>query len=130
MASIHHWTDHMTPNDKIFYQLLGQRVAYFRKAQGLTQTQLAETLGISQQTMAHYEVGRLRIAVALLSTVAKVLGIPVEELLEEKSKAAKGKRGPASILERQIQQIRLMPRGKQKFITEMLDALIQQQQAS
>jgi hypothetical protein len=40
------------------------------------------------------------------------------------------KRGLASTLQWQIEQIGLMPRSKQKFITEMLDALIKQQQAS
>lgn len=34
------------------------------------------------------------------------------------------KRGPASTLQRQMEQIDQMPRGKQKFISEMLDALI------
>ncbi|WP_368502016.1 helix-turn-helix transcriptional regulator [Photobacterium sp. 1_MG-2023] len=38
-------------------------MAQTRKALGLTQNQVAEQLGISQQTLAHYEVGRLRIAV-------------------------------------------------------------------
>jgi hypothetical protein len=32
--------------------------------------------------------------------------------------------------DRQIEQIGMMPRAKQKFITEMLEALIKQQQAS
>ncbi len=40
------------------------------------------------------------------------------------------KRGPASILQRQIEQVGRMPRAKQKFITEMLEALIKQQQAA
>ena len=114
----------------LFYQELGKRIAEQRKALGLTQTQLAEALGISQQTMAHYEVGRLRIAVAMLTTLAKTLRVSVETLLEEQPKAAKAKRGPASTLERQIEQIALMPRAKQKFISEMLAALIQQQKAS
>ena len=43
--------------DKAFYQAMGKRLAQFRKAQNMTQTQLAEALGISQQTMAHYEGG-------------------------------------------------------------------------
>jgi hypothetical protein len=33
-------------------------------------------------------------------------------------------------LQRQMEQISSLPKGKQKFITEMLDALIKQQQAS
>lgn len=77
MTSIHLWTDNMAPDDKLFYQALGQRIAQFRKARGLTQQQLAETLGIAQQTLARYEVGRLRIAVALPPALTKDLGVMV-----------------------------------------------------
>jgi transcriptional regulator with XRE-family HTH domain len=118
----------MTPQDKTFYKALGQRIAEARKAQGLTQTDLANRLGISQQTMAHYEGGVLRIAIATLMSVSKTLNTPVEALLGEEPKPKK--RGPASKLERQVEEIGAMPRGKQKFITEMLEALIQQQRAS
>ena len=58
--------------DKEFYVQLGARIADARKAAGLTQVQLAEALGIAQQTMAHYEGGVSRIAVAMLPTAAKV----------------------------------------------------------
>lgn len=126
MASLQFWTDTMALDDKLFYQTLGQRIAQFRKARGLTQQQLAEILGIAQQTMAHYEGGRLRIAVALLPILTKTLEITVEELLEEAPKAAKSKRGPASTLEKQIEQISQLPRAKQKFVMEMLDTVIQQ----
>ena len=126
MASMHQWTLKMTPQDKSFYQQLGQRIAQFRKDQGLTQTQLAEVLGISQQTMAHYEVGRLRIAVAMLPALAKALAVSIEELMDTPVKAAKGKRGPTPALQRQIEQISQLPRAKQKFVMEMLEAVIHQ----
>lgn len=129
MASIQQWTFKMAPEDKVFYKQLGQRIAQHRKAQGLTQVQLAEILGIAQQTMAHYEGGHLRIAVALLSSLASALSVSVEDLINEAPNTKK-KRGPASILQRQIEQIGLMPRAKQKFITEMLEALIKQQQTA
>ncbi|HHF3272563.1 MULTISPECIES: helix-turn-helix transcriptional regulator [Vibrio] len=58
MASTQLWNSQMTPEDKQLYKELGQRIAQTRKALGLTQTQVAEQLGISQQTLAHYEVGR------------------------------------------------------------------------
>jgi len=124
MASIEQWVKSTTPKDKQFYQELGQRIAQFRKAQNLTQQQLAEILGISQQTMAHYEGGRLRVAVVMLPVLAKALSIFVEELIDEPS-AAKGKRGPASKLQQQVDQISQLPRAKQKFVTEMLDAALQ-----
>lgn len=60
MASAQLWNSQMTPEDMQLYKELGQRIAQARKALGLTQTQVAEQLGISQQTLAHYEVGQLR----------------------------------------------------------------------
>jgi len=116
----------MTPEDKVFYRQIGQRIAQFRKDQGLTQTQLAEQLGISQQTLAHYEVGRLRIAVAMLPPLAKALAVSIEALLEVPPTATKGKRGPTPALQRQMEQIGQLPRTKQKFVMEMLDTVIQQ----
>jgi transcriptional regulator with XRE-family HTH domain len=130
MALIQQWTSKMAPEDKTYYEQLGQRIARYRKAQGLTQVQLAEVLGIAQQTMAHYEGGRLRIAVSMLSALADALSVSVEELIHEETPAAKKKRGPASVLQRQMEQIGRMPRAKQKFITEMLEALIKQQQSA
>lgn len=117
----------MTPEDKRFYRELGQRIAQYRKAQGLTQVQLAQKLGIAQQTMAHYEGGSLRISVALLSHLAKTLEISVEELIDEPAAPARKKRGPSSKLQLQIEQIQQLPRSKQKFVMEMLETVIQQQ---
>lgn len=116
----------MTPQDKIFYREMGQRIARFRKAQGLTQVQLAETLGIAQQTMAHYEGGTLRIAVALLKPLTKALDVSFEQLIDEPVPQAKSKRGPASKLQRQVEQISQLPRAQQKVVTEMLEGLIKQ----
>ena len=130
MASVHEWPLTMTSSDKALYEAMGKRIALFRKEQGLTQVQLAEIIGVSQQTLAHYEVGRLRIAISTLSQIAEALDVNIEELINEQKQEAKGKRGPAPKLQQQVEQIALMPRAKQKMISEMLDALIQQQQAS
>lgn len=126
MASTQHWRSHMTPEDKVFYRALGQRIAQLRKAQELTQAQLAKTLGIAQQTMAHYEGGSLRIAVALLKPLAQALHVSIEEIIDDASPAAKKKRGPSSRLQQQIEQIQQLPRAKQKFVMEMLDTVIKQ----
>jgi len=126
MAFNQKWINQMTSEDKQFYRELGQRIARFRKAQGLTQVQLAEILGIAQQTMAHYEGGSLRVAVALLKPLAKALAVSFEELIDEPIPAAKKKRGPSSKLQQQIEQIQQLPRAKQKFVMEMLDTVLQQ----
>ena len=124
------WFTLMAPQDKDFYKQLGKRIAQVRKQQSLTQVQLAEILGIAQQTMAHYEGGSLRISIALLTMLMDKLHISFDELIESPDQAAKKKRGPASKLERQIEQVRELPRTKQKFVIEMIDTVIQQQQAS
>lgn len=119
--------DQMTQDDKVFFKKLGNRVATLRKELGITQTQLAETLAISQQLIAAYEAGARKIPVSMLPRLAQLFSVSLEVLVGTEKMPVK--RGPASILQRQIEQVGLMPRTKQKFITEMLEALIKQQQA-
>lgn len=118
----------MTQDDKLFFKKLGKRVAALRKELGITQTQLAESLAISQQLIAAYEAGTRKIPASMLPSLAKLFAVSLEALTGVEKMPAK--RGPASILQRQIEQIGLMPRAKQKFISEMLDALIKQQQSA
>lgn len=118
----------MTQDDKAFFQQLGKRIAEQRKEMGLTQTQLAENLEISQQLIAAYEAGTRKVPASMLPVLAKLFAVSLEQLIGMADTPAK--RGPASTLQRQIEQVGLLPRGKQKFISEMLDALIKQQQAS
>jgi transcriptional regulator with XRE-family HTH domain len=106
-----------------FYQRLGRRIAERRKALGLTQTDLAQQLGVAQQTMAHYEGGTARIAVAMLPTVSRVLGVAIEELLSEEKRSS-GKRGRAAKLQQQIELLNRLPRAKQRFVIEMIDAAL------
>lgn len=94
----------------------------------LPQVQLAEQMGLSQQLIAAYEAGARKVPASMLPTLAKLFAVSLEALVGMEKMPAK--RGPASILQRQIEQVGMMPRAKQKFITEMLEALIKQQQAS
>lgn len=103
---------------------LGARIAQLRKAQEITQAEVAEALGATQQTYNSYETGRRRIPVSALPELAKQLKISVEDILGETTKPAK--RGPASKLQRRVDQIRQMPRNKQRLASDMLEAIIQQ----
>jgi len=74
-----------------------------------------------------YEVGRLRIAIATLVPLAEILNRTVDELLNgREATKINGKRGPASKLEKQMEQVQLLPRTKQQFVLEILDTVIQQ----
>lgn len=116
--------EEMTVGEKKFFQELGKRVAERRKEQDLTQAQLAELLGISQQSVASYEVGRLRIPASMLPRLAEVLAVPVDALLG--LKPANGKRGPTPKLLQQLDRISRLPRAKQRFVLEMLDTVLSQ----
>ena len=115
----------MAVTDKAFYVQLGQRIAAARKASGLTQVQLAEALGIAQQTLAHYEGGKLRVAVALLPPLARHLGLGVDELIGTPTRR-NGKRGPAPRFQQQIERLSTLPQSKQRLVMQMLDGVIAQ----
>jgi transcriptional regulator with XRE-family HTH domain len=117
--------EQMTDDDREFYKELGARLTKLRKEQSLTQVQLAKLLGISQQLTAAYEAGQRKVPASMLPRLVKLLGISFEELLGVKSPSAK--RGPAPALQRQVEQIRRLPRTKQRFVMEMLDTVIKQQ---
>ena len=111
--------------EREFFIALGERIATLRKARGITQVQLAETLGVSQQTIQAYEVGRRRIQVSTLPIVARTLTVSLEALFGERSQAAR-KRGPVSRLQQQIEAISQLPRTQQRFVTQMLDNVLVQ----
>ncbi|MFT6222030.1 MAG: hypothetical protein ACJA0C_001438 [Candidatus Endobugula sp.] len=78
--------------------------------------------------IAAYESGSRKIPASLLPVLSKMFAVPLEQLIGLVQLPSK--RGPASVLQRQMEQINALPKGKQKFISEMLEALIKQQQAS
>ncbi len=115
----------MTEEEKDYFKLLGGRVAQLRRAQNLTQVQLAETLGISQQVVASYEVGRRRIPVSMLPQLAKALATGVDELLGESSRA-RARRGPAPVLARHMERISELPKPRQKLVIQVLESMLAQ----
>ncbi len=96
-----------------------------RKQQDITQVQLAELIGITQQTVNSYETGRRRIPVSLLPAIAKRLGVAVEVLLTDDSKAA-AKRGPTPKLQQQMDRINQLPRARQQFVMEVIESVLAQ----
>ena len=125
MLDAHPNTTHdMGTQERSFYVRLGQRLAERRKAQGLTQVQLAEALGVAQQTMAHYEGGVSRIAVETLALAARVLETTVEDLLGTPTKRGAGKRGPAPKIQQQLEQIAALPKAEQRAIARVLDSVL------
>jgi transcriptional regulator with XRE-family HTH domain len=116
----------MTQDEKLFFKELGARIAELRKTHGLTQVQLAEALKLSQQMIASYEVGRRRVPVSLLPAIAHALAVSVEALIGEKD-ATPAKRGPAPKLLQQMERIQRLPKAQQRFVMQMIDTVLAQQ---
>jgi transcriptional regulator with XRE-family HTH domain len=113
--------------DESFFKELGQRIALARKEQGITQVQLAATLGIAQQTLAHYEGGRLRLPASLLPTLSLELHAPVDVLLgQEPAPKAPAKRGPPSRMQQRLERLSRLPQPQQRLVMDMLDAALGQ----
>jgi transcriptional regulator with XRE-family HTH domain len=110
--------------DEQFFKTLGARVAQARKARNLTQHQLCAMLDMPQQTLANYECGTIRLPASMLPVLAEIFGLSPDELLGYER--PKGKRGPSSRLQQQVEHISRLPKSKQHVVMEMLDAFIAQ----
>ncbi len=118
----------ISTTERDFFIELGARIAALRKARNITQVQLAEKLGISQQTLQSYECGRRRVPVSAMPAVAQHLAVSLDELFDAPgqttAKRGAAKRGPAPKWQQQIEQIATLPRAKQQVVMQMLDGLL------
>jgi transcriptional regulator with XRE-family HTH domain len=105
--------------------LFGKRLAQARKAQGLSQEELAAKLGTSRVNLAYYERKAENPTLEFLNRCAEVLKIPVSELIGEEDAEERRKPGPKSKLDKQLEAVRGLPRAKQKFVSEFLETVLQ-----
>ena len=69
-------------------RMLGLTIAYYRKARGMTQSQLAEAVHISRTHMSNIEAPNSRTSISLnrLFDIAEALDVPVKDLLDFQNK--------------------------------------------
>lgn len=111
--------------DEQFFKALGSRIASARKAQNITQQQLAERLGIAQQTYAQYETGRARIPASMLPKLAQDLSLTMDEVMGQNERF-RSRPGPTPKLQKQFERISQLPKAKQQVLMEMLDGVLAQ----
>lgn len=65
---------------------LGLTISYYRKLKGLTQTQLAESVGLSRTHISNIEAPRVKTSISLdsLFDIAEALEVPVRDLFDFK----------------------------------------------
>jgi len=104
--------------------LIGAKIAELRHEAGLSQERLASFLGIPQRTLSYYEREAEDMPSSLLLSIAKALGIPIEDLLNRQRGDLK-KRGPKSRIELQLEVVKHLPPSEQQFISKFLDKVLQ-----
>ena len=92
------------------YYKIGQKVRKYRKAQGLSQEQLAERIGISVTHMSHIETGNTKLSLPVLVDIAEALDVKTDDLLFEVQSARKASfQELTEVLERcTAQQVRII----------------------
>lgn len=89
--------------------MVGSRIMKLRKAAGMTQMQLAETMGVSFQAVSNWERGMSCPDIARLTELAALLGVSVDEILGSKKAAcvaeaiAKDEKIPAMSAEEMVE---------------------------
>lgn len=61
-------------------ETIGQQLARLRKAQGLTQAQLADRVGTSETYIGHWETGYRRPSYPMRKALARALGVTLADL--------------------------------------------------
>jgi|688.fasta_scaffold236833_2 transcriptional regulator with XRE-family HTH domain len=117
----------ISQDEREFFVALGSRIAQLRKLSHITQVQLAQTLGVSQPSVNAYETGQRRVPVSMLPTLARTLGVSVEELIGTPQSAAARKRGPAPKIQQHLERISALPKPRQRAVMDVLEALLAQQ---
>ena len=85
---------------------LGKRIAVLRREKELKQDELAEKLGVSAQAVSKWENDQTCPDISLLPSLAKILGVTVDELLS-------GKQENAPV-------VQVVPENKRKNINDMM----------
>jgi transcriptional regulator with XRE-family HTH domain len=107
---------------KISNDSFGERLTAFRKAKGLTQTELGDKIGISKRMVAYYEGQTNRPPAHLLIPIAKTLRITADELLGLK-KVQISDSNHAKLWRRLKKTEQLSPKD-QKSLFDFIDALL------
>ncbi len=105
-------------------QSTGQRITRFRKDRGLTQKELADTLGVTQPVVSDYENNVIRIPGDVIAQIAAILAVSSDELLGLKTEK-KGATGMTNRrLARRLQAIEQLSKRDQEALLRTIDAFI------
>jgi transcriptional regulator with XRE-family HTH domain len=78
--------------------MVGVKIRVFRNHRGLSQSDLAEKIGVAFQQVQKYESGANRVGAGRLSRIAAALGISIGELFEPSQRKSPNSKSPLHLL--------------------------------
>lgn len=106
-----------------YYKALGAHIALLRKARGMTQAELARSIGVSQQAVFAYEIAERRVSVFILIRLAKVFSTTVEDLLGVTRPVRIPKRRLSPRAMRHAERLQALSKTQQRFVVRIIDML-------
>jgi transcriptional regulator with XRE-family HTH domain len=67
---------------------VGRRLRGYREALGLSQSQVAQHLGVTQVAISNWELGRSQAGYVQLTTLGRIYGVPVGDFFIDEAAAA------------------------------------------
>ena len=99
----------------------GDRLRLLRKAQGLTQGELGQSVGVSTRAVCSYECNICDPPVSVLIRLSTSLNVSLDEILGRKGTVVQKQDPAPRRWLRKIEQIQRLPEHKQKAIVQVLD---------
>jgi len=112
--------DYHTPIDD---KTIGQRVRQIRKKRGLSQTEVADTLGVHQSLVSEYELGTVRIPATVLAAFAQILKTPLDELVGLKPLKENGVFKDRRFI-RRLERVEKLPKRAKQALLNTIDAYL------
>lgn len=100
---------------------ISQRIKKVRKQKGLSQTELGERIGVSQQVITNYERNIREPDIETLLKIAGALDVSLEMLIGEKP--LKPENSTSRALQKRFEQVKKLSPDKQKAFITFVDAL-------
>jgi transcriptional regulator with XRE-family HTH domain len=101
---------------------LGERITALRERAGLSQTDLADKLGIGQQTVAYWERRAVVLKPDQIDAIAAALGCTHQEILGVEAPKPRG--GPVGKAKALFERVSALPRDRQQRILATVEDML------
>ena len=102
---------------------IGKKLAAIRKQRGISQVQLAEKIGITQQMLSHYERSKRHLSAEMVILFAEALNVETDQILNPSINSGETQHISLRFI-RRMKEIELLPESKKKSILQILDDMI------